>query len=139
MSLIILDNTNTPRNVCEVEDLASGKFACIAGVIEPIVSSGNTIDGTGSSANPLTINPSADVGNALILGTDGRLFVPTPAAYSFDITDGVTTQGIASGDTITFADGNDITVTVTATDTVTISNVRPAQGPACGLGYFTGV
>jgi hypothetical protein len=139
MSLIISDNTNTARNLLEVQDLAAAKFACVGGFIEPIVSSNNTIDGTGSSTNPLVVNPSADAGNQITLGTDGRLFVAADNPYTFDITDGVTTETVNDADTVTFADGNDITVTVTAPDTVTITNVRPARVTACSLAYFTGV
>lgn len=139
MALNIIDNTATTRNVLEVQDFAPSKFACIAGVAEPIVSSDNTIDGTGSSLNPLVVNPSADAGNTLVIGTDGRLFVPTGNPFTFDITDGTTTQTIDDAETVTFADGNDITVTVSAVNTVTVTNVRPPQVSACGLGYFTGV
>lgn len=39
---------------------------------------------------------------------------------SFDITDGSTTQTISDGDTLTFTDGTNIDVAVSATDTVTI-------------------
>ena len=139
MALILNDNTGTPRNLLEVEDLDPAACACVGGLIQPIVSSGNTINGTGSTANPLTIPLSADLNNILAIGTDGRLYVPSAAVYTFDITDGVTTEDIASGDTITFAGDNDITVTVTATDTVTVSNTRPARVAACTLGYFTGI
>lgn len=47
---------------------------------EATVSSDNTIDGTGTVASPLTVPVSADAGNTLTLGTDGRLLVPTSVA-----------------------------------------------------------
>lgn len=79
MSLSIKDSTGTTRNVLEVQDLSPNKFACISNVAEPIVSSDNTIDGTGSSANPLSIVPSTDTGNNITLGTDGKLLVANRA------------------------------------------------------------
>jgi len=183
MSLVIFDNTNTPRDVLEVQDLAANKFACIAGVAEPIVSTDATLTGTGSSVNPLSVvatapwilagdagvnqtispgNTATFVGVGVMLttgvatdilnieiapGVNGDVLttvagVPTwqaPVSSSFFITDGVTTETVFGGNTITFVDGNDITVTVSAVDTVTITNVRPAQAGACTLGYFTGV
>ncbi len=48
---------------------------------------------------------------------------PVPAALSFDITDGTTTETIGSGNTITLATGNNNTAVVTATDTITIDTV----------------
>ena len=63
-------------------------------------------------------------------GTNGQLlsvvggvptFVNSPAEYTFSITDGTTTQVIASGDTITINDGNGITATVSATDVINIA------------------
>ena len=82
MSLSIKDSTGTTRNVLEVQDLAASKFACISSVIEPTVSSNNTIDGTGSSANPLAVVPSTDAGNAITLGTDGKILVAPNRAYA---------------------------------------------------------
>jgi hypothetical protein len=41
--------------------------------------------------------------------------------YSFSVSDGSTSQSILNGDTLTFTDGTNIDVAVSATDTVTIS------------------
>ncbi len=139
MSLAIRDSGGVVRNVLEVQDLAPGKFACISNVAEPIVSSDNTIDGTGSSVNPLTVPRSGDPGNALVYGTDGKLFVPPSAGFAFNVTDGTNTQSIANGNTMSVLGTNEITVTVSPTDNVTISNTRPTRTLACALVYFTGV
>ena len=139
MSLAIKDSTGTTRNVLEVQDLAASKFACISNVIEPVVSSNNSIDGTGSSVNPLAVVPSTDVGNALTLGVDGKLFVASSAGFAFTVSDSVNTQTISNGNTLSVLGTNDITVTVSPTDTVTISNTRPTRTLACALVYFTGV
>lgn len=51
--------------------------------------------------------------------------IPIPSEYnnySFSITDGSVTEGIASGNTITFAAGTGLTTAVSATDTVTYSH-----------------
>lgn len=57
-------------------DLEPTRFTCNnTNKIEASVASDNTIDGTGSTANPLTITPSTDANNNLTLGTDGKLFV----------------------------------------------------------------
>jgi hypothetical protein len=56
MALTILDNTATARQVLEVQDLSNLKFVCVGGVIEPIVSSDASIDGSGHTLDPLTVN-----------------------------------------------------------------------------------
>jgi hypothetical protein len=48
-------------------------------------------------------------------------FINSPAGYTFSITDGTTTQIIASGDTVTINDGNGILATVSATDIINIA------------------
>ena len=58
---------------------------------------------------------------------DGSTFYNIPLSteynnYSFSITDGSVTQGIANTDTITFAAGTGLTAAVSATDTVTYSH-----------------
>ena len=58
---------------------------------------------------------------------DGLTFynIPLPSEYnnySFSITDGSVTEGIANSDTITFAAGTGLTTAVSATDTVTYSH-----------------
>lgn len=58
---------------------------------------------------------------------DGSTFynIPLPSEYnnySFSITDGSVTEGIANSDTITFAAGTGLTTAVSATDTVTYSH-----------------
>lgn len=64
-------------------DLEPTRFTCNANdLIEASIASDDTIDGTGSTANPLTVTPSTDVGNALVIGTDGKLYVnTTPGAF----------------------------------------------------------
>jgi hypothetical protein len=84
------------------------------GAVQFVVQEGSAIVG-------INVVPSTDANNALVLGTDNQLYVPTSATSSFDVTDGTNTQTIASGDTFTFAAGGDLLATVTATDTVTYS------------------
>lgn len=57
-------------------DLAPSRFTCAGGTqIEASVATNNSIDGTGSTANPLMVVPSTDANNLIVLGGDGRLFV----------------------------------------------------------------
>ena len=59
------------------EDFEASRFTCNGGgLIEASVDSTDAIDGTGSSANPLDINPSTDANNSLVIGSDGKLYVP---------------------------------------------------------------
>ena len=52
---------------------------------------------------------------------DGTWVTPAGSFTGFDITDGVTTETVGAGDTITFQGGTNITTTVSATDTVSIA------------------
>ena len=67
-----------------------------------------------------------------VLKTDGSGnldWVDQTSGFSgFDITDGVTSETIASGNTITFTGGDGITAAVSATDTLTISADLKANG-----------
>ena len=67
-----------------------------------------------------------------VLKTDGSGnldWVDQTSGFSgFDITDGVTSESIASGNTITFTGGDGITAAVSATDTLTISADLKANG-----------
>ena len=56
--------------------------------------------------------------SSTFLRGDGNWAVPA-GAFTFDISDGTTTQTIVDGDTVTFADGTFINQVVSATDTVT--------------------
>ena len=86
-------------------------------------------------------------------GTNGQVLtvvagVPTWSAIpssAFSITDGTTTEIISAGDTVTFTQGNGLTVVVSATDTVTFSaristdaNNGIAIGTDGGLYFNTG-
>lgn len=80
------------------EDLSPSRHTCDgAGLIEPSSATDPTIDGTGSTANPLVVTPSTDAGNVLGLGGDGKLFVATGAG-------GLSTIG-AVNRTLTHDDG----------------------------------
>lgn len=52
---------------------------------------------------------------------------------SFDITDGTTTQTVSDGNTVTFTDGTNIDVAVSATDTVTIGISDAGLNSIAGL------
>ena len=99
-----------------------------------VTNAGNmTVDGTsalqgattfGSGGTTFTF-PSADgsANQALITDGAGNVTWADPGAqYTFDITDGATTQTISDGDTITFTAGTGITAVVSATDILTITN-----------------
>ncbi len=99
-----------------------------------VTNAGNmTVDGTsalqgattfGSGGTTFTF-PTADgtANQALITDGAGNVSWADPGAqYTFDITDGSTTQTISDGDTVTFTAGTGITAVVSATDTLTITN-----------------
>jgi len=127
------------RNVLAREDFASTCFVCNAGgLLETTVFKGTSMTGNGSAANPLAVKLSTDAGNSAVFGGDGGVFVPASVPFAFDITDGATTQGIATGNTITFVGTGAATATVSATDTVTIDVPLPIVGAECPAGFFVG-
>lgn len=85
-----------------------------------IASNALSLVATGVSANTYG---SATAIPVITVDADGRLTNVTTASIqtSFSITDGFTTETVAGGDTITFTGTtNEVTVAVSATDTVTI-------------------
>ena len=73
------------------DDFEPTRFTCnVSQLIEASIATDSSIDGTGSTANPLNIQPSTDAGNTLVLGSDGKLFV---APFS-----GVSSDGTLNGD-----------------------------------------
>ena len=68
------------------------------------VTTDDTIDGTGVTGDPLTIVPSADANNLLILGTDGQLYVNGAAVQ-------ISTDATLNGDGST---GNPLSVCVSS-------------------------
>jgi hypothetical protein len=99
-----------------------------------VTNAGNmTVDGTsalqgattfGSGGTTFTF-PTADgsANQALITDGAGNVTWADPGAqYTFDITDGATTQTVSDGDTVTFTSGTGISAVVSATDTLTITN-----------------
>lgn len=75
------------------------------------------------AANCLTRVPAGLVGQVATMTATGVEFQTPSAGTNFDITDGVNTEVVNSGDTITFQEGEGIDVLVGATDMVTISSV----------------
>jgi hypothetical protein len=68
--------------------------------------------GIGTASQILTVNA----------GATAPEWAVAPVGYAgFSISDGTTTQAIASGDTVNFADGAGTNVVVSATDTVTVN------------------
>jgi len=66
--------------------------------------------------------PSAAAASAgQFLDYTGNWSAPSGAFTGFNITDGVTTEAVANGDTVTFSGGTYINAVVTATDTVTVT------------------
>ncbi|MFH1145794.1 MAG: hypothetical protein V1707_02425, partial [bacterium] len=62
------------------------------------------------------------VNGTTVINSTGQVPVGQLTGTIFTITDSVTPQTIVSGDTLTFADGTDINVVTSATDTVTVNN-----------------
>ncbi len=62
--------------------------------------------------------PTGGSGSTFLRG-DGTWVTPSGGFANFDISDGITTETINSGDTVTFADGTFIDQVVSATDTIT--------------------
>ena len=99
-----------------------------------VTNAGNmTVDGTSALQGATTFGrggtaftfPTTDGGANQALITDGAgnvTWADPGAQYTFDITDGVTTQTISDGDTVTFTAGTGITAVVSAPDTLTITN-----------------
>ncbi len=90
------------------EDLSPTRHTCDGGgLIEPSSASNSSVDGTGSTANPLQVNPSTDVGNALVIGGDGKLFVPTGAGAlsSIGAVNRTLTHDDGTGSTFIFNNG----------------------------------
>ncbi|MFH1112052.1 MAG: hypothetical protein V1712_03205, partial [Patescibacteria group bacterium] len=63
------------------------------------------------------------VGGTTVINGSGQVVAGQLTGTVFTITDSVTPQTIVSGDTMTFADGTDINVVTSATDTVTVNNI----------------
>lgn len=87
-----------------------------------VTTDGNStgVSQSGTSDHTVDITLLSTVGgNALSLGVDGGLYYA--GAGSFDISDGGTSQTIASGNTLLFSAGDGISAVVSATDTLTIS------------------
>jgi hypothetical protein len=84
------------------------------------------------SANYSLVLPNGTGSDGQVLKTDGSgnlSWVNQTSGYSgFSISDGTTTESIASGNTITFTGGNGIDAVVSATDTLTISADLKANG-----------
>ncbi len=87
--------------------------------------SGNTlsIDLDDTSVTPGTYGGTTAI-PVVTIDQQGRITSATTASIStsFNISDGTTTEVVEQNDTITFADGTDINVVVSATDTVTINH-----------------
>ncbi len=140
MSLGIRDSGGTVRNVLEVQDLAPGKFACIANVAEPIVSSNNSIDGTGSSASPLAVVPSVDAGNSITLGTDGKIYTPSNTSVYVENPNFNITQGNVppiSPINISVAPGVILTYDLTITNSHPTRSMNAVFTASCSLGIQT--
>lgn len=120
MSVEIIDSGGTARDLLEVGDLAPNKFACIGGLMEPIVSTDSSLSGTGSSNSPLSVN---FPGFAQFTVTDD------PVSGSFTITD---------SETLTFEAITNITTNIDVGNKTVEIDFAPVQTPACSLGYFTG-
>jgi len=96
------------------------------------ITGGNVITAGLTSTGDLTVLASATIEmNENVIGNVAdpvadqdaatKAYVDSQVSTGFDITDGTTTQNISSGDTLTFAGtSNEVTVTVSATDTLTI-------------------
>ncbi len=119
---VTLNTTAGVRNALTRQDFDPTCFVCNAGnLLEATVYKDTSLTGNGSSANPLAVKLSTDVGNVVIYGTDGGIFVPTAVAGAFILSDGVTTQSINSGDTMLVVGTGAATAVVSAVDTLTIN------------------
>ena len=109
-----------PGNIRLYEDTDNGtNFVSVAAAA--LIASNYTLtlpNGTGSADQVLKTDGSGNLDWA----------DQTSGFSGFDITDGVTSETIASGNTITFTGGDGITAAVSATDTLTISADLKANG-----------
>ena len=122
---ITLETTVGNKLVFDRAEFATTCFVCNAGgKLEATIQKGTSITGNGSTANPLAIRVSADVGNSAQFGTDGGVFVPSAASGAFTLAGNAgPSQTISSGDTLTInGDGVDgrIRTTTSATDAIEV-------------------
>lgn len=90
-----------------------------------------SLTGDGSSANPLQVEPSTDAGNSLIIGTDGKIYVPeriSQVAQTVTVgnqiaahTDGLGVVTNILETVTTLTDNGDNTVTYTSEDGTTLT------------------
>lgn len=96
-----------------------------AGVLN--VTGGGMITSTGGQNPSIALSLCA---NGEVLQVSGGAWIcnTTAGTYTFSIFDGVTSQGIAGGDSLTFLSGSGLQSSVSATDTVTYSIAASGVG-----------
>lgn len=108
---IIIDTNNGPKNVLEREDYSTEAFVCnVGGKLEPTIMHDTSLEGNGSTANPLGVLISPNAGNAI---TD-----PGNGLYAIDYTSIISdlkTGWIEVSDTWTFNSSTDVNVPNNAT------------------------
>lgn len=128
------------------------------------IAGGSSLSTIVSAPDTVTVNLdlSADAGNQAVLGTDGNIFVPAPAASTFNLSaDAGTDEVVTDSDTVEIAGGSSLSTVVSAPDTVTVNldlsadagnqavlgtdgnlfvpaAALPTRAAECPSGYFTG-
>ena len=108
------------------EELISGETLAIVG-------SGGAETSVASGAITVDVSPSAQVGNVLTYGSDGKLYVPAAEGGAFIVdADSGSPQSISSGNTLNILGSGGAVTSVGATDTVTV-DVSPSLDAANAL------
>ena len=149
--LVVVDGTTSNKTQISTIPLSiflndSGFTSNTGTVTSVATSSGTFVDITGgtiTSSGTITgdLSATGTPSSSTFLRGDNTWASPTSSFSDFIISDGVTTQTISDGDTITFTAGTGVTAVVSATDTLTITNTgvtSAVAGTGIGVSGATG-
>jgi len=108
---ITLETNNGSKNVLEREDYSTEAFVCnVGGFLEPTIQHDTSIEGNGSTADPLGVAISPDAGNAITNPGNGLYAIDYSSVIS-----GFKVGWVEVSDTWTFNSATDVNVPSDAT------------------------